>query len=60
MKKAVILMRDFDDQEFTRVRSDKHLFINLMKYLRPNWGKFVIGILLMFLTLAIDLLPDFL
>ncbi len=52
-------MRDFDDQEFTRVRSDKHLFINLMKYLRPNWGKFVIGILLMFLTLAVDLLPDF-
>ncbi|MGI6771721.1 MAG: hypothetical protein ACOX5Y_04865 [Acholeplasmataceae bacterium] len=52
-------MRDFDDQEFTRTRSDKHLFRNLMKYLRPNWGKFLIGIILMFLTLAVDLLPNF-
>lgn len=53
-------MYDFDDdQDFTRTKSDKHLFQNLVKYLRPNLGKFMLGILLMFLTLAVDLIPNY-
>ncbi|MGI6781277.1 MAG: ABC transporter ATP-binding protein [Acholeplasmataceae bacterium] len=52
-------MRDYDDLDIVRTTSDKHLFKNLMKYLRPNIGKFMLGILLMFITLAVDLLPNF-
>ena len=51
-------MRDFDDQDFKRTRSDRSLFRNLLKYLKPHRRGFVIGLLLIGITLAMDLLPN--
>lgn len=52
-------MHDFDDQDFTRTRSDRRLLKNLLKYLKPNLGNFILGIALMFIVLLIDLLPNY-
>ena len=52
-------MRDFDDQDFKRTRSDRSLMKTLLKYMQPHWPKFFIGLVLMFLSLGIDLLPNY-
>jgi len=53
------MMHDFDDLEFKRTRSDRSLLRTLLTYLKPHWGKFIGGIILMLLSLAIDLLPNY-
>src|SRR5690554_1513276 len=55
----VRMMHDFDDLEFKRTRSDRSLLRTLLTYLKPHWGKFIGGIILMLLSLAIDLLPNY-
>lgn len=52
-------MRDFDDVDFKRTRSDRTLMSSLITYLKPHLSKFITGILLMILTLGVDLLPNF-
>lgn len=52
-------MRDFDDQDFKRTRSDRSLMKTLLKYMEPHWSKFFIGLALMFLSLGVDLLPNY-
>ncbi len=53
------MMHYFDDLEFKRTRSDRSLLRTLLTYLKPHWGKFIGGIILMLLSLAIDLLPNY-
>ena len=53
------MMHDFDDLEFKRTRSDRSLLRTLLTYLKPHWSKFIGGIILMLLSLAIDLLPNY-
>lgn len=51
-------MKDFKD--FTRERSDKEVVRRLIGYLKPHSGAFIISVLLMFTTIALQLLPPFL
>ena len=51
-------MKDFKD--FSRSRSDKEILFRLFGYLKPHKKPFIIAIVLMALSLAVDLLPPLL